>query len=101
MRMGARWVAGEAPHGGVPADLHPAIREQEGVYPDADSWTLTWLEGRPRLVLDDLVEISIDASGATVVRAASDTLAAHGAADGSPAAPPSGEDDDDDDDWLS
>ncbi|UOQ60935.1 Fe-S oxidoreductase [Leucobacter rhizosphaerae] len=99
MRMGARWVAGEAPHGGVPADLHPAIQEQEGVYPDADSWTLTWLEGRPRLVLDDLVEISIDASGATVVRAASGTLAAPAADGGGPAAPPN--DDDDDDDWLS
>ena len=53
MRLGARWRVGEAPHVSVPAALHPAILEQEAEHRSASSWTLTWLEGRPRCELID------------------------------------------------
>lgn len=55
MRLGVRWRAGEPPHRSVPAELHAAIAEQELAHPEAESWTLTWLEGEPRCALDDIV----------------------------------------------
>lgn len=63
MRLGARWQAGEAPHPSVPPELHDAIAAQEAAHPDAASWTLTWLEGRPRCSLEDLVTVSLDSAG--------------------------------------
>lgn len=67
MQLGARWAAGAPPHRGVPPALHTAIAEQEAAHPDADSWTLTWLEGRPRCALDDTLIVSLDASGTVLV----------------------------------
>ncbi|WP_240422988.1 Fe-S oxidoreductase [Leucobacter sp. wl10] len=60
MQLGARWAAGSPPHRGVPPELHRAIAEQEAAHPEAGSWTLTWLEGRPRCALDDLVIVTLE-----------------------------------------
>jgi len=63
MQLGARWQTGSPPHRSVPPQLFSAISEQELAHPSAESWTLTWLEGRPRVALDDLVVLSVDAAG--------------------------------------
>lgn len=60
MQLGARWRVGDPPHRSVPASLHSAIQEQELAHPSAGAWTLTWLEGRPRCALDDLVVVTLD-----------------------------------------
>ena len=125
MQLGSRWRVGDPPHAAVPELLRPAIAAAEAALTDADptagtdpvsgadsaaatgaSWTLTWLEGRPRVELLDATatvraDLSIDATGA--VRAAPVGLPA-GSADSS--APEGANtvaalDEDDDDDWLS
>ncbi len=91
MQLGARWSVGTPPHRSVPASLHEAIAEQEAAHPEARSWTLTWLEGRPRCALEDLVIVGLDTDGA-VTTMASGTAAADRDVPGA---------DDEDDDWLS
>ena len=83
MQLGARWRVGDPPHRSVPPTLHRAIADAEQANPDAVSWTLTWLEGRPRCELDDLALVTITASG----EISSSQLHATGG-------------EDDDDDWL-
>lgn len=85
MQLGSRWRAGEQPHPAVPLNLYDSIAAAEGEFSAAHSWTLTWLEGRPRVELFDaentlLCDIGVSANGQIVVAAG---------------------DDDDDDDWLS
>jgi len=63
----------------VPAAVHAAIAQQEARFPDASTWTLTWLEGRPQCALDDLLVVTLDG-----VRLSDDPRAAAA----------------DDDDWL-
>ncbi|WP_125099217.1 Fe-S oxidoreductase [Leucobacter chromiireducens] len=82
MQLGARWRVGEPPHRGVPPELHDAIAAAEAAHPGSASWTLTWLEGRPRCALDELLVVTLDAGGS--VRA--ESLAS---------------DPDEEDDWLS
>ena len=72
--------------------LHDEVARQEGLHPDADSWTLTWLEGRPRCALDDLVIVTLDAEGRPALISASSEHSIPGT---------DPDDDDDDDDWLS
>lgn len=89
MQLGARWRVGDPPHPGVPDPLHDTIRAVEAEHPGAVSWTLTWLEGRPRCALDDRVLITVDASGTVLV--------------GETSGPAYAEDHDlpdEDDDWL-
>lgn len=103
MQLGARWRVGEPPHRGVPEQLHTAIAESEAAHATGDAWTLTWLEGRPRVELftsqgmkvDDL---RIDASG----QVSRSKIHLHEGAGGSQPAIDGGDatDDDDDDDWL-
>lgn len=103
MQLGARWRAGETPHRGVPPTLHEAIAAQEAAHPDAHSWTLTFLEGRPRCALDDLVLVTVDAASRVVVtslRGDSDTDGVGGSARSTTHAAPDSSDEDDDD-WLS
>ena len=83
MRLGVRWTAGAAPHESVPVVLHDAIAAQEAEHPEASAWTLTWLEGRARCELDDLVRVAQAADGSVSVVQLGD-------------AP----DEADDDDWL-
>ncbi|WP_244301033.1 Fe-S oxidoreductase [Leucobacter insecticola] len=89
--MGARWRVGESPHRAVPASLYETVREQEARFPEAHSWTLTWLEGRPRLALDDLVLVAVDGQGGVTVT--EETA-------GNREVLNQEENDEDDDDWL-
>ncbi|QIM18456.1 Fe-S oxidoreductase [Leucobacter coleopterorum] len=84
MQLGARWRVGAPPHSSLPPELYAEIAEQEKKHPTADSWTLTWLEGRPRAALDDLVIVSVSAERQIVVSSVRGSLPQ-----------------DDDDDWLS
>ncbi|QEO09719.1 hypothetical protein [Protaetiibacter larvae] len=57
MQLGTRWpVGGEVP-ARVSEELVARIREVEAELEDVDTtqwrWTLTWLEGRPVVELDD------------------------------------------------
>ena len=114
MRMGARWAAGSPPHPGVPAALHPAIAAQEARHPGASSWTLTWLENRPRCALDELVVVGLLADGRVGVEVVGGGSAPVRLDGGDPGPghlagsaldvrfiTESGGDEDDDDDWLS
>lgn len=83
MQLGARWRVGDPPHSSVPPVLHHAIADAEQGHPNANSWTLTWLEGRPKCELDDLLLVTLTASGEI---------------SSSPLHDAGGEDDDDD--WL-
>ncbi len=56
MQLGTRWTVGSEPPAKLPADVVAAVREVEAELPDHAAewrWTLTWLEGRPRVELDD------------------------------------------------
>ncbi|PII81496.1 Fe-S oxidoreductase [Leucobacter sp. OLJS4] len=81
MQLGTRWQVGQPPHASVPSALLPLIAAAEQQHPEASAWTLTWLEGRPRCALDDLLLVTLD--GTESLGAVED---AH---------------DEDDDDWLS
>lgn len=63
MQLGARWRVGDPPHRSVPPALHQAIADAESAHPSAVSWTLTWLEGRPRCELDDLALVTLNPAG--------------------------------------
>lgn len=93
MRLGVRWRAGEQPHRSVPPELHSAILAQERERPDGHSWTLTWLEGRPRCTLDGLVLVTIDPAGEVRIENATDA-----ASDAGGTRPECQTEDDDD--WL-
>ena len=67
MQLGARWNAGDAPHRSVPLTMHQAIAAQEALHPDAQAWTITWLEGLPRCALDDAALLTLDASGGALL----------------------------------
>jgi hypothetical protein len=59
MQLGTRWTVGQEPPSRLPDDLKQRISAieagleapAEGQYPMR--WTLTWLEGRPIVELDD------------------------------------------------
>lgn len=92
MQLGSRWQAGSTPHPGVPEILHDAISAAEQEFSAAHSWTLTWLEGRPRVELFDanatlLQDIGVDPHGNVTSASSSDTDASA--------------EEDTDDDWLS
>ncbi|MET4639941.1 hypothetical protein [Mycetocola sp. 2940] len=59
MQLGTRWSVGDAPATGLPEVVVAAVRtvEDELVAEDIDTrgwrWTLTWLERRPIVELDD------------------------------------------------
>ena len=117
MQLGSRWQVGQPPHPGVPGLLHPAIAAAERRLNDASqqtptggSWTLTWLEGRPRVELIDAAgavraDIGVDATGRVTerVRPAAGGPGADPAAGDATGVRPAADDhdDDDDDDWLS
>lgn len=102
MQLGARWRVGETPHRGVPPLLHDTIAAQEAAHPGSHSWTLTFLEGRPRCALDDLVLVSIDAAGRVSVASLTGGSELRDAQQSAATTTdPGDEDEDDDDDWLS
>ncbi|HET8928687.1 MAG TPA: hypothetical protein VFN24_12785 [Microbacterium sp.] len=71
MQLGTRWTARTAPPVAVPEALHEQLAAVEAALPPGDPaprWTLTWLEGRPVAELDTGVIVTVDRSGAVVVR---------------------------------
>jgi hypothetical protein len=71
MQMGTRWSVGGAAPDRIPADVVAAISAEEAKLAGVDTgswrWTLTWLEGRPVVELDDGTTIRIDSSGVVTV----------------------------------
>jgi len=71
MQLGTRWNVGDEP----PARLEPpvvlAIRDTEAQLAEVDTtqwrWTLTWLEGRPVVQLDDSTTITVGYDGTVTV----------------------------------
>lgn len=59
MQLGTRWAVGAEPPQNLPevvrAAVHAAEEELEAIDADTSTWrwTLTWLEGRPVIELDD------------------------------------------------
>lgn len=59
MQLGSRWAVGEAPPSKLPEVVTYAVStvEEELTATDVDTagwrWTLTWLEGKPVVELDD------------------------------------------------
>ena len=57
MQLGTRWTVGGEPPARVSPAVRAAIRAVEGDLLGRDTtqwrWTLTWLEGRPVVELDD------------------------------------------------
>lgn len=68
MRLGTRWSVGDEPPRGLPDALVAAIRAVEARLDSGDAarvrWTLSWLENRPSVELDDgtLLELGPDGS---------------------------------------
>ena len=61
MRLGTRWAFGTEPPATVPVDLRPRIAAAEATHAgerEGRHWTLTWLEGRPIVELDDGTTVS-------------------------------------------
>lgn len=71
MQLGTRWNVGEEPPSRLTEDVVAAIaqveRELDGIPTDGWRWTLTWLEGRPVVELDDGTTIRVDADGEITV----------------------------------
>ncbi|SEA85867.1 hypothetical protein [Leifsonia sp. 21MFCrub1.1] len=63
MQLGTRWAVGEQAPASLPEVVAYAVQtvEEELVATDVEttgwSWTLTWLEGKPVVTLDDGTEI--------------------------------------------
>ena len=55
MQLGSRWSVGQSAPARLPDDLLARIGEVEAGLPSDTTlrWTLTWLEGRPVVELDD------------------------------------------------
>lgn len=72
MQLGTRWPIGAEPPARLPDSVVAAIATVEidlaGVDTTGWRWTLTWLEGRPVVELDDGTTLRFDpASGAVTV----------------------------------
>ena len=67
MQMGTRWAVGAATPDRLPPAVVLAIRDVEAQLAEVDTsqwrWTLTWLEGRPVVELDDGTRIRVDHAG--------------------------------------
>jgi hypothetical protein len=67
IQLGTRWLVGDEPPSRLPQVVIDAIYEIEGELAEAGidaadwSWTLTWLEGKPVVELDDETVIEYDA----------------------------------------
>ena len=67
MQMGTRWSVGDEPPAQLSDEVRTAVRsveaEVEGIDTSQWRWTLTWLEGRPVVELDDGTVIRQSADG--------------------------------------
>jgi len=71
MQLGTRWPIGSEPPARLPEAMLTAIAAVEAdlapASHDARRWTLTWLERRPHVELDDGPSLSLDVAGAVVM----------------------------------
>jgi len=76
MQLGTRWAVGDEPPNRLPEVMVGAIADVESELEDVDTsgwrWTLTWLEGRPVVELDDGTVLALDPATETVTRTAVD-----------------------------
>jgi hypothetical protein len=67
MQLGTRWAVGAQPPERLADAVVLAIRDAEAQLAEVDTaqwrWTLTWLEGRPVVELDDGPVIRTDSTG--------------------------------------
>jgi hypothetical protein len=75
MQLGTRWAVRDEPPSRLPAAMVGAIADVEAELEASDGldtanwrWTLTWLEGRPVVELDDGTVLHYDPATETVVR---------------------------------
>lgn len=75
MQLGTRWTVGDERPSRLPevmvsaiADVESELGELEGVDTSGWRWTLTWLEGRPVVELDDGTALHYDPATDTVTR---------------------------------
>jgi hypothetical protein len=72
MQLGTRWAVGDEPPNRLPDVMVGAIADVEAELEDVDTsgwrWTLTWLEGRPVVELDDGTVLHHDPVTETVTR---------------------------------
>ena len=75
MQLGTRWPVGATPPR-LPDAVTQAIADVEAELEDIDTsgwrWTLTWLEGKPTVVLDDGTTIRYDSTSDTATIASAD-----------------------------
>jgi hypothetical protein len=71
MQLGTRWNVGAEPPQSIPEAVQAAIlmveRDLDGVDTTNWRWTLTWLESRPVVELDDGTTIRINHAGAVEI----------------------------------
>jgi hypothetical protein len=71
MQLGTRWNVGTEPPARLDAAVREAIARVEldlaGIDTSQWRWTLTWLEGRPVVQLDDGTSIRVSADGTITV----------------------------------
>jgi hypothetical protein len=69
MQLGTRWNLGDAPPARLAEPMMAAIREVETEVGDRPGWrwTLTWLESRPIVELDDGTTIREGHDGAITI----------------------------------
>ena len=73
MQLGTRWSVGDEPPQRLEPPVVAAIRSVESEIEHLDTatwrWTLTWLEGRPVVELDDGTTIRTDHAGNATIEA--------------------------------
>ena len=71
MQLGTRWSVGAQPPSALPEAVVDAVQQVESDVAQFDTtdwrWTLTWLEGRPVVELDDGTVIRLSSDGSVVV----------------------------------
>ncbi len=76
MQLGSRWAVGETPPSKLPEVVTYAVStvEEELTATDVDTagwrWTLTWLEGKPVVELDDgtVIRYNYEEDSATITQ---------------------------------
>lgn len=76
MQLGTRWAVGATPPDRLPDAMRAAVAEVEAGLGGIDTaqwrWTLTWLEGRPIVQLDDGTTLRYDPATGAVLRTEED-----------------------------
>ena len=80
MRIGTRWRCGDDVPPAVPEALRARIAAEEAASAGAPHavWTLTWLEGRPRVTRDGTTVLTLAPDGTALTEQASDPATASG-----------------------